>query len=149
MHQRRLLRHLRFARTRSTSTLCRSKNAQEAHEAIRPINVRLTPASLAKKMDPKALKLYDLIWSTSVACQMTDARIKTLSFDFGDDEGSVLLRSSMSAVIFPGHQALFKEREEGNRQNAKLLESMAQLQPKAAAVAAIAALQQQRQEQEA
>ena len=109
----------------------RSKNAQEAHEAIRPTNVRLTPASLAKKMDPKALKLYDLIWSTSVACQMTDARIKTLSFDFGDDEGSVLLRSSMSAVIFPGHQALFKEREEGNRQNAKLLESMAQLQPKA------------------
>jgi DNA topoisomerase-1 len=110
----------------------RSKNAQEAHEAIRPTDVTMEPKFLAKKLDEKALKLYTLIWSISVACQMSDARVKTLSFDFGDEDGQVLLRSSMSAVAFAGHQALLMENkdEEENRANLKLLEALSKIQPK-------------------
>ena len=109
----------------------KSKNAQEAHEAIRPTNVKMEPKLLAKKLEPRAWQLYNLIWTTSVGCQMADARVKTLSFDFGDEEGDkVVLRSSMSAVAFPGHQVLTTENQEENKANLELLESLSALEPK-------------------
>ncbi|QDZ21025.1 DNA topoisomerase 1 [Chloropicon primus] len=108
----------------------KSKNAQEAHEAIRPTSVKAEPALLVNKLEPKAWKLYNLIWTTSVACQMSDTRIKTLSFEFGDEDASILLRSSASAVVFPGHQVLNKEKEEENKANLRVLESLSKLEPK-------------------
>lgn len=50
----------------------KSRNAQEAHEAIRPTDPLRTPSSLKGKIDPKQWKLYDLIWRQTIACQMTD-----------------------------------------------------------------------------
>jgi DNA topoisomerase-1 len=53
----------------------RVKNAQEAHEAIRPTDFRLTPSQLERVLDPDDLKVYDLIWKRAIASQMVDARV--------------------------------------------------------------------------
>jgi len=57
----------------------KAKGAQEAHEAIRPTSVSLTPDEAAKYLDGRQAKLYDLIWSRAVASQMTDAELMTVS----------------------------------------------------------------------
>jgi DNA topoisomerase-1 len=63
----------------------KSRNAQEAHEAIRPVNILLTPASLQNKLDARMWKLYDLIWRQTVASQMTEEIRKRLSFSLQND----------------------------------------------------------------
>lgn len=57
-------------------------SAQEAHEAIRPVDLTKTPDSLSGILDPYELKLYDLIWKRTIASQMTDALIEITTMDF-------------------------------------------------------------------
>ena len=57
----------------------KSKNAQEAHEAIRPTSAWRTPESVAPYLDDRQNKLYELIWRRAVASQMADAEIETTS----------------------------------------------------------------------
>lgn len=84
-------------------------NAQEAHEAIRPTDVNLTPEKLASVLDPDSLKLYKIIWQRFVACQMASARIAQRTAEFvvtGGDKpvaNSYLFRASASDVVFPGY----------------------------------------------
>ena len=84
-------------------------NAQEAHEAIRPTDVTMTPDKLANVLEPDALKLYKMIWQRFVACQMASARIAQRTAEFvavGGDRpmtGEYLFRASASDVIFPGY----------------------------------------------
>ena len=61
--------------------LCRTKakNAQEAHEAIRPTDPARTPGSLLRVLDAAAWRLYDLIWRRTLASQMTAARLRQVS----------------------------------------------------------------------
>lgn len=59
----------------------KAKNAQEAHEAIRPTSVYHTPESVADFLSPEQFKLYDLIWKRTVACQMIHATIDTVAVD--------------------------------------------------------------------
>jgi DNA topoisomerase-1 len=63
----------------------KSRNAQEAHEAIRPTNPLLTPRSLQGKLDSKMLRLYELIWNQMIACQMTDEIRQRLTFDLQNE----------------------------------------------------------------
>ncbi len=76
-------------------------NAQEAHEAIRPTDVTRTPDSLAGKIDPQELKLYDLIWRRFVASQMAPARLSQRTVDVEavpvDEQGS---SSSATSYVF-------------------------------------------------
>jgi DNA topoisomerase I len=80
--------------------------AQEAHEAIRPTDVNLTPQSLKHVLDAPALKLYDLIWRRFVASQMSAAKIarKTVSItaERKSQQHSYLFRATSSEIIFDG-----------------------------------------------
>ncbi|KAM0941729.1 putative DNA topoisomerase [Dioscorea sansibarensis] len=89
------------------------KNAQEAHEAIRPTNIRRLPSSLIDILDDDALKLYTLIWTRTMACQMEPLLIDTVQVDIGSMGEDLVLRSTGSKVGFPGYQAVYKDKEAG------------------------------------
>ena len=86
----------------------KSKNAQEAHEAVRPVNATLTPKSVAQYLDRDQMRLYDLIWKRSLACQMTDALIGTVSADYGFGSGHNF-RATGSTVIKKGFLTVYEE----------------------------------------
>lgn len=81
--------------------------AQDAHEAIRPSNVQIDPESVRDQLTPDQYKLYRLIWSRFVACQMADAILDTISADI-TCEGHVF-RASGHTVAFPGFTAVYEE----------------------------------------
>ncbi|KAG5571744.1 hypothetical protein H5410_061510 [Solanum commersonii] len=85
------------------------KNAQEAHEAIRPTDIRRLPSKLVGVLDDDALKLYKLILSRSMACQMEPATIEQIQVDIGKPDQSIIFRSSSSKVQFPGYQAIYED----------------------------------------
>ncbi|GAY44551.1 hypothetical protein CUMW_082810 [Citrus unshiu] len=84
------------------------KNAQEAHEAIRPTDIRRLPAMLSGLLDEDCLKLYSLIWSRTMACQMQPATVGQIQVDIGNADESIVFRSSCSRVEFLGFQAAYK-----------------------------------------
>ncbi|RMG36927.1 MAG: type I DNA topoisomerase [Gammaproteobacteria bacterium] len=86
----------------------KAKNAQEAHEAIRPTSVHNTPESLAKYLNKDQLKLYTLIWKRTVACQMIHATLHTVSADLTAGEGNVF-RASGSTIAKPGFIQVYTE----------------------------------------
>ena len=86
----------------------KAKNAQEAHEAIRPTSALRTPAQVAKYLDDDGRRLYELIWKRAVACQMVPARLNTVSVDLAaGSEHS--FRASGTTVVFPGFLAVYEE----------------------------------------
>ena len=95
----------------------RAKNAQEAHEAIRPTSVARTPDSLAKTLSREQSKLYELIWKRTVACQMLHATINTVTVELtcGDEhrpetpDPDDLFRATGSTVATPGFLAVYEE----------------------------------------
>lgn len=86
----------------------KSKNAQEAHEAIRPTSAKLTPKSVAAYLNPDEQKLYELIWKRAVACQMVPATLNTVSVELaaGREHG---FRATGTTVIDPGFLAVYEE----------------------------------------
>jgi DNA topoisomerase-1 len=89
----------------------KSKNAQEAHEAIRPTSVAHTPESLKGALDEDQYKLYSLIWKRTMACQMVPAVFDTVAVDFaaGPVEDGNLFRANGSILVEPGFMAVYKE----------------------------------------
>ncbi|HEY8538319.1 MAG TPA: DNA topoisomerase I, partial [Steroidobacteraceae bacterium] len=93
----------------------KSKNAQEAHEAIRPTSASITPEQLEGKIDPDQWKLYTLIWKRALASQMEPAVYDTIAVDLvpGEKaarEGAVaVLRANGSTLVKPGYIAVYKE----------------------------------------
>lgn len=86
----------------------KAKNAQEAHEAIRPTAVTNTPEAIAKHLDKSQLKLYGLIWKRTVACQMIHATIDTVAADLGAGDGNVF-RANGSTIAKPGFIQVYLE----------------------------------------
>lgn len=86
----------------------KSKNAQEAHEAIRPTVSKRAPEELEKTLDPEQLKLYTLIWQRTIACQMIVATLDTVAVDLGCGEGN-LLRANGSVITEPGFLSVYHE----------------------------------------
>ncbi|KAA3613594.1 MAG: type I DNA topoisomerase [Calditrichaeota bacterium] len=85
----------------------KSKNAQEAHEAVRPTSVNLTPESIKKHLSTDQLKLYGLIWKRAVASQMVPAKINTVGIDFVcGDKG--MFRATGSTIESPGYLQVYK-----------------------------------------
>ncbi len=86
----------------------KSKNAQEAHEAVRPTSALRTPAKIARFLSDDERKLYDLIWKRAVACQMVPATLNTVSVDLaaGSDHS---FRASGTTVVDPGFLAVYEE----------------------------------------
>ncbi|KAI6681019.1 hypothetical protein NL676_034900 [Syzygium grande] len=87
------------------------KNAQEAHEAIRPTDIRRLPSWLVNILDEDSLKLYTLIWSRTIACQMEPAVINQIHVEIKNADGSIVLNTSSSKIGFLGYQAVFKDLE--------------------------------------
>jgi DNA topoisomerase-1 len=88
------------------------RNAQEAHEAIRPTHFNRTPASLEKILESDELKIYELIWKRAVASQMADAKLLRTSVEItGDttDGGPVTFTASGKAIEFPGFLRAYVE----------------------------------------
>lgn len=87
----------------------KSKNAQEAHEAIRPSNVMNTPKKLETKLDAEAYKLYELIWKRTIACQMNPAVMDKVAIDFLSQDKLILLRANGQVIAFDGFLKLYQE----------------------------------------
>jgi len=86
----------------------KSKNAQEAHEAIRPTSALHTPTAMAAYLNDDQRRLYDLIWKRAVASQMQYATLNTVSVDF-DAGGDSAFRASGTTVVDPGFLAVYEE----------------------------------------
>jgi DNA topoisomerase-1 len=85
----------------------KSKNAQEAHEAVRPTSAMRTPRSVASFLNDDQRKLYELIWKRTVACQMIHATMNTVSVEF--PVGDSAFRSTGTTIIDPGFLAVYEE----------------------------------------
>jgi len=86
----------------------KSKNAQEAHEAVRPTSALRTPAQVGKYLTDDERKLYELIWKRAVACQMIPATLNTVSVDLSAGSEHVF-RASGTTVVVPGFLAVYEE----------------------------------------
>jgi DNA topoisomerase-1 len=90
----------------------KSKNAQEAHEAIRPTTASILPSDIEKKIESDQYRLYALIWKRTVACQMAPAIFDTVAVDMlAGDAGPKqhLLRANGSTLVKPGYIAVYQE----------------------------------------
>ena len=87
----------------------KAKNAQEAHEAVRPTSIARTPDAMRAHLSIDQARLYEMIWKRTLACQMAPARFNTVSVDIrlgGDD---TLFRASGQTLVFAGFIAVYQE----------------------------------------
>ncbi len=94
----------------------RSKNAQEAHEAIRPTSVYRAPQDIRSKLSVEQFKLYDLIWKRAVASQMAHAVIDTVAVDLGCGPGATF-RANGATVVKKGFMLLYMEGEDDKKRD--------------------------------
>lgn len=89
----------------------KSKNAQEAHEAIRPTSAHRTPEQMKQYLDADQFKLYELIWQRTVACQMIHATYNTVSINLvpAKEANEHIFRASGSTLLTPGFLAAYQE----------------------------------------
>ncbi|MEQ9258825.1 MAG: type I DNA topoisomerase [Roseovarius sp.] len=86
----------------------KAKNAQEAHECIRPTDMTRDAAKI-RVSDPDQRKLYDLIWKRTLACQMAAARLERTTVDIESADGQVDLRATGQVVLFDGFLKVYEE----------------------------------------
>ena len=87
----------------------RAKNAQEAHEAIRPTDVKRGPADMAHYLNDDERRLYELIWKRAVASTMQSATLEQVAVDIGSPDRTVMLRATGSVIKFDGFLKLYQE----------------------------------------
>jgi DNA topoisomerase-1 len=86
----------------------KAKNAQEAHECIRPTDMMMDAESL-KISDSDQRKVYDLIYKRTIASQMEAAKFERTTVDIGSDDGQVVLRANGQVVLFDGFMRVYEE----------------------------------------
>ena len=87
----------------------KAKNAQEAHEAIRPTDLARLPQSLKPALNRDQARLYELIWKRALASQMASAEIDRVSVDIASDDGRVGLRATGATIAFDGFLRVYQE----------------------------------------
>src|SRR6476660_2616456 len=106
------------------------KNAQEAHEAIRPTDLSRRPAAMRRKLDSDQARLYELIWIRTIASQMESAELERTTVDIAAKAGSRLLelRASGQVVKFDGFLALYQEGrdDDGDDEDSRRLPAMSE-----------------------
>ena len=95
----------------------KTKNAQEAHEAIRPAHIEDTPKKLETKLDAEAHKLYELIWKRTVACQMNPAVMDKVVIDAESQDKQILLRANGQVIAFDGFLKLYVESQDDSEED--------------------------------
>lgn len=108
-----------FKRTYKT----KSSWAQEAHEAIRPVNLTITPEKLSNILEPQELKLYTLIWKRTLASQMSDAIFEVTKYDFSPSSNDSNWEASWEVVKFDWFMKLYIESKDDDEddENSNLL----------------------------
>ena len=86
-----------------------AKNAQEAHEAIRPTDMARRPADVAPHLDNDMRRLYELVWRRTTASQMASALLDQVSIDIAEPSGRVRLHATGSVLVFDGFLKLYQE----------------------------------------
>jgi DNA topoisomerase I len=86
-----------------------SKNAQEAHEAIRPTSITRTPESVAPYLNDEQRKLYEMIWKRAISSQMTPAKFDTVAVDFVVGGPGNVFRATGQTMVFAGFYAVYHE----------------------------------------
>ncbi|MDE2198524.1 MAG: type I DNA topoisomerase [Rhodospirillales bacterium] len=111
----------------------RAKNAQEAHEAIRPTDVTLTPEQAARHLNPDQRRLYDLVWKRAVASQMQSAELDQVSVELADPAlpRGPRLRATGSILAFDGFLKLYHEDldDPADEPESRMLPPMAERDP--------------------
>lgn len=92
------------------------KNAQEAHEAIRPVDASVIPDTLEGKLSNDQLKLYTLIWKRAVACQMSSAEFNKVQVDLSDQNKNIF-RANGNTVVFEGFLKVYVEGKDDQDEN--------------------------------
>jgi DNA topoisomerase I len=90
----------------------KSKNAQEAHEAIRPTTVSVLPGDIENKLESDQFRLYSLIWKRTVACQMAPAIFDTVTVEMragAEGPKRTVLRANGSTLVKPGYISVYQE----------------------------------------
>ena len=87
----------------------KAKNAQEAHECIRPTNINLSPQKIKQLLNADECKLYEIIWQRAVSSQMKSAIINLISADLTNNQNDIIFRANGSSVKFKGMLAVYKE----------------------------------------
>lgn len=90
-------------------------SAQDAHEAIRPTDVNLTPEKIKASVSADQYKLYKMIWSRFVACQMENALYDTISIDI--EAAGYIFRTTSSSIAFPGFSVVYEMAKDEDEEN--------------------------------
>jgi len=117
-----------YVPTNAREYTSKAKNAQEAHEAVRPTDVARTPDSVAGFLNPEQRGLYELVWKRAVASQMQSAELDQVAVMVAD--GSTKLRATGSIVAFDGFLKLYREgTDEDEDEESRMLPPMAERDP--------------------
>jgi len=95
----------------------KSKNAQEAHEAIRPTVPRYLPAQVKSYLSIEQFKLYELIWKRTIACQMIHATLNMIAVDLTCGDGLHVFRASGSTIATPGFMTVYLEGKDDSKES--------------------------------
>ncbi len=95
----------------------KSKNAQEAHEAIRPTYPRYLPNQIKAHLSAEQFKLYDLIWKRTIACQMAHAVLNLVAVDLTCGDGKHVFRATGSSIAKPGFMAVYLEGKDDSKES--------------------------------
>jgi len=100
----------------------KAKNAQEAHEAIRPTDLSRLPKSVASRLDDDQRRLYELVWNRTIASQMESVQLERTTIEIEANDAPINLRATGSVIVFDGFLRLYQEgrdepddADEGNR----------------------------------
>ena len=106
----------------------RARNAQEAHEAIRPTDAGRRPPAVARALGRDEHRLYELIWKRAVASQMESATLEQVAVDIASPDRSVMFRATGSVVLFDGFLRLYEEGRDDAAENGaeRILPAMAE-----------------------
>ncbi|MDC1060374.1 type I DNA topoisomerase [Alphaproteobacteria bacterium] len=97
----------------------KAKNAQEAHECIRPTNVNLTPKNIKQYITGDEYKLYEIIWQRAVSSQMSSAILDQVAIDVTSEDKQVSLRANGSTIKFPGMYKVYQEAKDDDKDEEK------------------------------
>lgn len=92
-----------------------AKNAQEAHEAIRPTDMHRTPEHVASYLDGESLRLYTLIWQRTMASQMASAVLDQVAVDIEGQDNKAVFRATGSVVVFDGWLKVYQETDDDDK----------------------------------
>jgi len=97
----------------------KAKNAQEAHECIRPTNINLTPKNIKQFITGEEYKLYEIIWQRAISSQMTSAVLDQVAVDIVNEDEKISMRANGSTIKFPGMYRVYQEAKDDDKDEEK------------------------------